>query len=85
MFPNRVHVNIFASYLMHWSAPKVIEEDILEWGLRTQITIFFNRTDIIKHKTTLTTIVITHYTSHKYDCGKKMVYSHFKFGNPSQH
>lgn len=48
---------------MHGSTPEIIEEQVRDRSVRSQITVFFDRTDIVENKITITTIIVARYTS----------------------
>lgn len=45
---------------MHGSTPKIIEKDVGKWRMRSQISIIFDSTDIVKNEATIATVVVAH-------------------------
>lgn len=48
---------------MHGGAPEIIEEQVRDRSVRSQIAVLFDRTDIVENKITITTIIVARYTS----------------------
>lgn len=53
---------------MYWSPPKVVEEDIRDRSLRSQVSVFFYGTDVVKDEATVKAVVVNDYTREDEDC-----------------
>jgi hypothetical protein len=55
---------------MNSSSPEIVEKDILQWHMRSQISVVLDGTDVIKHKAALQAVVIAHHAGGE-DYGRK--------------
>lgn len=65
-------------YLVHRSSPEIVIEYVLQRSVRPEVPVILDGTNIVEHKATIATVVITHYTCQHHYGAQTMFHSHIR-------
>jgi hypothetical protein len=54
------------SYFVNSSSPEIVEKDILQWHVRSKISVVLDGADVVKHKAALQAVVVAHHAADEY-------------------
>lgn len=69
--------NIFYPYLMHGSAPEVVQKYILDRCVRSKISIILDGANIVEHESAIDAIVIDEHAREHHERGQTVRDTHF--------
>jgi hypothetical protein len=58
-------------------SPEIVEKDILQWHMRSKISVVLDGTDVIEHKAALKAVVVAHHAGDEDYCRKYQWCCHF--------
>ena len=65
-----------SSYLVHGSPPEVVEEDVDERGVRSQVPVVFDRTDVVEDEAAVAAVVVAHHGRYHHDGAQSVFEGH---------
>jgi hypothetical protein len=65
------------AYLVHRGAPEIVEKYIDERRMRSQISVVFDRTDVVEDEATVTAVVVTRDAGEHHHGTQRLVQCHF--------
>jgi hypothetical protein len=51
---------------MNSSSPEIVEKDILQWHMRSKVSVVLDGADVIKHESALQAVVVAHHACDEY-------------------
>jgi hypothetical protein len=70
-------VGLVALLLVHRGAPEIVEKYIDERRMRSQISVVFDRTDVVEDEATVTAVVVTRDAGEHHHGTQRLVQCHF--------
>lgn len=69
--------HVFASYLVHGGAPEVIVKNIGEGGVRPQVPVVLDGTDVVEDEPAVAAVVVEGQAAEEHDGSQRVVPCHF--------